>query len=186
MNDITASPGNSEDAGGTRINRFLANRGVIIIKETKDIGTIKCKYSAKLKAETMVLATAKSSTKVSQRSFGIKLESTDSKAHESSALLDFDESEEFCSAITFIHEASQRIVTEKRDYTEATFSTKDLIQIGFYQTVDQDQKAFVRLGVRGGLCFIPISSLPTVKRLIEAARDHLIKKGAGTEELQSF
>ncbi len=100
--------------------------------------------------------------------------------------MDFDETEEFSNAITFIHEVSQRIANEKRDYTEATFSTKDQIQIGFYQGVDQEQKAFVRLGGLGGLCFIPVTSLPTVKKLIEAARAHLIKKGAGAEEPQTF
>jgi hypothetical protein len=187
MNDITTTNDKSNPEGaGTKINRFLANTGVIIIKETKEIGTIKCNHEAKLKAETMILTTAKSSTKVSRKSFGIRLEVTDSEQHKSSALLDFDESEELSNAITFIHEASQRIVTEKRDYTEATFNTKDNIQIGFYQTVDQEQQAFVQLGTRGEMIFIPVSSLPTVKKLIEAARAHLIKKGAGAEEPQSF
>jgi hypothetical protein len=187
MNDITAASDHfNSEAAGTKINRFLANRGVIIIKETKEIGTIKCAYGGKLKAETMILATAKSSTKISEKSFGIRLETTDSKEHESTALLDFDESEEFSNAITFIHEASLRIVSEKRDYTEATFNTKDHIQIGFYQSTDQTQQAFVRLGARGELIFVPITSLPTVKKLIDAARAHLIKKGAGAEEPQNF
>ncbi|MBI1831864.1 MAG: hypothetical protein HYR84_10480 [Planctomycetes bacterium] len=187
MNEITEVKGVvSTDEGGTKITRFLANKGVILIKETREIGSIKCEYGAKLKADTMILATAKSSTKVSQKSFGVRLESTDSKEREDSAHLDFDESEEFSNAITFIHEAAQRIANEKRDYTEATFRTKDHIEIGFYQDVDQVQKAFVRLGGRGEIVFIPITSLPIVKKLIEAARAHLIKKGAGAEEPQTF
>ncbi len=86
MNEITAVEGDSRlDEGGTKINRFLANKGVIIIKETREIGTIKCEYGAKLKAATMILATAKSSKKVSQKSFGIRLDSSDSKEREDSA-----------------------------------------------------------------------------------------------------
>jgi hypothetical protein len=187
MSEITPVPGSakSEDTG-TKINRFLANTGVIIIKETREIGTIKCDYNSKLKAETMILATAKSSIKVSQKSFGVRLESKDSKDREDAALLDFDESEEFSNAVTFIHQAAQQIANEKRDYTEATFSTKDHIQIGFYQTTEQEQKAFIRLGMRRGITFIPVASLPTVKKLIEAARAHLIKKGAGAQEPQTF
>src|SRR4051812_36045462 len=110
MNEITeAISSSNSDEAGTKINRFLANKGVIIIKEMREIGSVKCEYGAKLQAGTMILATAKSSTRVSQKSYGIKLESTNSQERESSALLDFDESEEFTNAITFIYEASQRI-----------------------------------------------------------------------------
>src|SRR5436853_418705 len=132
----------------------------------------------------MILATARSSAKVSGKTFGIRLETVDSKDRKESAVLDFDESEEFSNAITFIHEAAQRLANEKRDYTEATFSTKDSIQIGFYQTTEQEQKAFIRLGIRGDLCFLPVSSLPSLKKLIETARTHLQRKGAGPSELE--
>lgn len=185
MGEITAIDGEAEGAG-TKINKFLANRGVIIIRESREIGAMKCDYSAKLTAESIILATAKSSTKVSQKSFGIRLETTDSDSRTHAAHLDFDESEEFSNAITFIHEASQRIAGQQRDYTEATFSTKDQIQIGFFQNTDQSQKAFIRLTTHSGLCFIPIASLPSVKKMIEAARAHLIKKGAGADGPTEF
>lgn len=184
MNEITQAEDRVE--GGTKIGRFLANTGVIIITETREIGTIRCEYGAKLKAETMILATAKSSTKISQKSFGIRLTTIDAKQREETAALDFEESEEFSNAITFVHEAAQRIASEKRDYTEATFTTKDGIQVGFFQTVDQDQKAFVRMGRRANHCFVTIDSLPTVKKLIEGARAHLVKKGAATLDQQDF
>jgi hypothetical protein len=170
------------DGGGTKINRFLANRGVIIIKEIREIGSMKCDYGVKLKAETVILATAKSSTKVSQKSFGIRLESIFSEDDEFAAYLDYDETEEFSNAITFVFEAAQRIACEKRDYTEAVFSTKDDISVGFYQDLDQDQKAFLRLGSGSRSIFMSVPFLLSVKKLVDAARAHLIKKGAGTEQ----
>lgn len=180
----TADSTNPEQAG-TRISRFLANRGVIIIKEIREIGSMRCEHQAKLKAATMILATAKSSTRVSEKDPGIRLEAIDHREDEESAHLDFDESEELSKAITFIHEAAQRIAGEKRDYTESAFGTKDEIAIGFYQDVDQAQSAFNRLSRHAKSCFLEIGSLPMLKKLVEGARAHLIKKGAGGIEGQT-
>src|SRR5258708_7784152 len=101
-----------------------------------------------------------SSNNVPQKRFGIWLELMASQESGGSAPLDFDEIEEFNNAITFIHEASRRIANEQRDYTEVKYRTKDQIEIGFYQTVEQEQKALVRLGGSGVVCFIPVLSLP--------------------------
>src|SRR5262245_28033314 len=76
MNELTPT-GQAENVGasGTKVGKFLANRGVIIIKELKDIGTLKCEYGEKIHAETLILATAKSSTNIQAKTFGVRLES---------------------------------------------------------------------------------------------------------------
>jgi hypothetical protein len=179
MSEIVADP---EDEGSERartiIGRFLAHRGVIIIKETREIGALKCEQGKKVAAETMMLATAKGSKKMLGKTFGIRLEALHEDGGTQSAVLDYEETEEFCNAIQFLHEAAQRLAPLRTDHTEATFSTKDMIKVGFYQSTEQQQLAFIQLGDRGDFCFFQVASLPSFKKLIEAARSYLLLKGA--------
>ena len=163
---------------GTTVGKFLANRGIIIIKEIRDVGTLKCEHGAKLHAETLILSTAKSSTKIAEKTFGIRLERIMDGETEDRATLDFDEAEEFCNAVQFMVEAAQKIATGRTDYIEVCFSTKDSIQVGFYQTTDREQQAFIKLGDRAESTFLEVDSLPSFKKLVEAARSHLLQKGA--------
>ena len=176
---VADSKDQGSDRARTIIGQFLAHRGVIIIKETREIGALKCEQGRKVAAETMTLATAKGSQKMLGKTFGIRLEATLDHGGTRSAVLDFEEAEEFCNAIQFLYEAAQRLAPLKTDHTEATFSTKDLIQIGFYQSTEQQQLAFVQLGDRGDFCFFQVSSLLSFKKLIEAARSYLVIRGAG-------
>jgi hypothetical protein len=173
----------SEDRGSERprtiIGQFLAHRGVIIIKETREIGALKCEQGGKVAAETLMLATARGGRQRLGKTFGIRLEAVHDDGGTQSAVLDYDETEEFCNAIQFLYEASLRLAPLKTDHTEATFSTRDLIKIGFYHSTEQKQLAFIQLGERGDFCFFQVASLLSFKRLIEAARTYLLLKGAG-------
>jgi hypothetical protein len=173
-----------EDGGPGRprtiIGQFLAHRGVIIIKETREIGALKCEEGKKVAAETLMLATAKDSKKRLGKTFGIRLEALHDDGGTQSAVLDFEETEEFCNAIQFLYEAAQRLAPLKTDHTEATFATKDMIKVGFYQSTEQQQLAFIQLGDRGDFCFFQVASLPSFKKLIEAARSYLLLKRAGS------
>ena len=182
MGDLMATTGQSDGGqDGTRLGRFLADRGVIILKEMRPVGSMKCNHGAKISVETMILTTAKSSTRISDKSFGIRFETIDSDERERIANLDFDESEEFGKAVTYFFDVAKRIILEQRDYTEATFSTKDGIQVGFYQDVDQNQTAFFRVGSSGDLLFFRPEDLPKIRSLVDQTRAHLMKKGAGAE-----
>ena len=180
MSEIVDDP---EDGGSERprtiIGRFLAHRGVIIIKETREIGALKCEQGKKVAAETLMLATAKGSKMRLGKTFGIRLEALHDDGGTQSAVLDYEETEEFCNALYFLHEAALRLAPLKTDHTEATYSTRDMIKVGFYQSTEQEQLAFVQLGDRGDPCFFQVASLPSFKRLIEAARSYLLLKGAG-------
>ena len=121
----------------------------IIFKEIKDIGTLKCEYGVKLHGETLGTEHREEQHKVSERqAFGIRVEQIKDGETEDTAVLDFDESEEFCNAIDFMVDAARKIATGRTDYIEASFSTKDSIQFGSYQTPDREQKAFIKLGER--------------------------------------
>ena len=179
MSETMADPEDrASDQSRTMIGQFLAQSGIIIIKETREIGALKCEEGKKVLAETLTLATAKGSKKMLGKTFGIRLEATLEQGGTRSAVLDFDETEEFCQAIQFLYEAAERLAPLKVDHTEATFSTKDKIQVGFYQSTEQQQLAFVQLGDRGDFCFFQLVSLLSFKRLIEAARSYLVLKGA--------
>ncbi len=181
MSEIVADSENRGlDRARTMIGQFLAQSGLIIIKETREIGALKCEQGKKVVAETLTLATAKGSKRMLGKTFGIRLEAPLERGGTGSAVLDFDETEEFCQAIEFLHEAAQRLAPLKTDHTEATFSTKDMIQVGFYQSTEQQQLAFIQLGDRGDFCFFQLASLLSFKRLIEAARSYLVLKGAGS------
>lgn len=173
-----AGQSDNAEPSGTKIGQFLVNRGVIMIKEMKEIGVLKCDHGKKIQAETMILRTARSSTRIDQKTYGIKLEVLEDGDISDSALLDFDESEEFCNAIQFIFEAAQKVATQRTDYIETTFLSKDEIKVGFFQTTDQRQQAFVSLSLRGDSCFLAVQSLPAFLNLIVKARDHLLLKGA--------
>ena len=181
MSEIAADsdgPG-TDRARKTMIGKFLAHRGIIIIKETREIGALKCEQGRRVVAETLTLATAKGSKTMLGKTFGIRLETPLDEGGSRSAVLDYDEAEEFCHAIDFLHDAARRIAPLKTDHTEATFSTRDEVQVGFYQSTEQQQLAFIRLGDGGDFCFFQVASLPSFRRLIEAARSYLVVKGAG-------
>jgi hypothetical protein len=178
---VTGSDPEDQGSGRPRTNigQFLAHRGAILIKETREIGALKCEQGKKVVAETLTVATAKGSARMLGKTFGIRLEAPLDEGGTGSAIVDFDEAEEFSNAIYFLHEAALKLAPLKTDHTEATFSTRDRIQVGFYQSTDQQQLAFIRVGDGGDLCFFPVASLPSLRRLIEAARSYLVLKGAG-------
>jgi hypothetical protein len=179
MSEIVAdSESGGKERARTIIGQFLAHSGVIIIKETREIGTLKCEEGKKVSAETLTLATAKGSKKMLGKTFGIRLEAPLDDGGSQSAVLDYEETEEFSKAIHFLYESAQRLAPMKLDHTEATFSTKDKIKVGFYQSTDQRQLAFIQLGNHGDFCFFQVSALPAFRKLIEAARSYLVLKGA--------
>ena len=143
MSEIVAD---SEDRGPERprtiIGRYLAHRGVIIIKETREIGALKCEQGKKVAAETLMLATARGSQEQLGKTFGIRLESPCDDGGTQSAVLDYDETEEFCNAIQFLYEAALRLAPLKTDHTEATFSD---------QGHDQDRLLPVHRAAAAGL-----------------------------------
>jgi hypothetical protein len=180
MSEIVDDPeGGVSERPRTIIGQFLAHRGIIIIKETREIGALECEQGKKVVAETVTLATAKGSKSMLGKTFGVRLGAPLDRGGSGSAVLDFDETEEFCHAVDFLHEAARRLAPLKTDHTEATFSTRDEIQVGSYQSAEQQQLAFIRVGDLGDLCFFQVASLPAFRRLIEAARSYLALKGAG-------
>jgi len=115
--------------------------------------------------------------------YGIKLEHTDEDGDmRGSGFLDYDEIAELIAAFDFIHSVANQMVGQQRDYTEVTYQTKDNLKFGFYQS-DGQQPGFIDVGGYGQSLFISVSKLQNLKSSIEAARQHLVSRGADPESV---
>jgi hypothetical protein len=162
---------------GTNLRQFLAHRGSVVVKEFREVGKLKGKYSDAIVVSTMILAILKGTNR--KTSFGVKLERTGTESYsDTSVLLDFDELNELMEAFDFIASLATNLKSKKSDYTEVIYSTKDDAQIGFYQDKHQQQQAFVKISPHGELTFLDVDHLVKLKELLINAQEHLITRGA--------
>lgn len=167
---------------GTNVGRFLAKRGLLLMKESRDFGAVRCDYGDKISISTLILSSAKSTR--GNTSYGIRFGHADEEGVErESAFLDFDEIDEFVGAFDFVDNLARQMLNQQRDYTEITYSTKDNIKFGFYQAEGQ-QHAFIDVGGYGNSAFLDVGKLQTLKRIIQAATQHLVSRGADSENLE--
>lgn len=173
MDDL-ATAKTAPDAG-TNLRSFMANRGAIIIKETRPIGTVSGDYGCALDVETVVLRVIKGADQ--KDAFGalltLKNETTNlnEKVH-----LDFDEIEELIEALKVIRHTAEEIGRTKTDYTEVIYATKDGAKFGFFQG-DSVQTGFVTIGYKGNL-FQQVHDNAHTEVLLRSAVAHLRTKGA--------
>jgi hypothetical protein len=69
------------------------------------------------------------------------------------------------------------MATERRDYTEVIYATKDNIQFGFFQDTGGDQKGFIMLN-RHTHFFISVDKFEAVREVLRKAAEHLVNEGA--------
>lgn len=162
----------------TNVGRFLAKRGVLVMKEFRHFRKIKCEYGTTLEITTLVLSIAQSHN--AERSFGLKLEHKNRDGIDESCFLDFDELLELLQAIKYIFNIAKEIREEDRDYTEFEYSTKESMKVGFFQSPpDRRQQAFFDVRPGGSMMFISFDQLKEIFGVIKDAREHLVGLGAG-------
>jgi hypothetical protein len=114
----------------TNVGRFLAKRGILLIKEFRDMLSVYGDYPGKITISSLILSTAKSTH--GEVLYGVKLEHLDDdNAVQGSGFLDYDEIEEVVGAFDFLDSVAQQMLVQQRDYTEVTYSTKDNLNSGF-------------------------------------------------------
>lgn len=178
MNGMLETREPPKEAKSTNVGQFLAKRGIILVKEFRDILAVKGEYGGKIDVATVVLSSAKSTRGDVQ--FGVKLEHIDSNGDtRGSGFLDYDELDELIGAFDFVDGVASQMKGQLRDYTEVTYSTKDNMKFGFYQSEGQ-QQAFVDVGGYGESLFISLPRLKQLQQSIEAAKSHLLSRGAET------
>jgi hypothetical protein len=112
-----------EDEKSTNVGRFLARRGILLIKEFRDMSAVKGEYGGKVSVSTLILSSAQTTRGDVQ--YGVKLEHTDEDGDiRGSGFLDYDEIAELIGAFDFIHSVANKMVGQQRDYTEVTYQTK--------------------------------------------------------------
>jgi hypothetical protein len=96
-----------------------------VIKEIREIEKLKGMYSDSIIVSTLILAVVKGNNR--NASHGVKLEriGTDSYSNNTSVLIDFDELHELLEAFDFINSLASHLKSQKCDYTEVIYSTKD-------------------------------------------------------------
>src|SRR4051794_7289616 len=168
---VAVIPAPAPPRDGSTMRRFLAERGVIIMKENRTIASVPTAYGAPLGVGAQVLVIVKNSER--QVSIGVKFEQAETTTHiGSAAFVDSDELDEFLGAFNFISTSATHMAHDVRDYTEVTYSTRDDVTIGFYQD-GQKQQAFVKLGAGRPLMFFRIEALQTIRGAVVKALLHL-------------
>ncbi|WP_126147519.1 hypothetical protein [Synechococcus elongatus] len=159
-------------AEGTDVQRFMAQRGAVIVKEMKDIGKIRGVYASSVKASTMIISVSKESEKDTR--YAVKVErSTGGRGDGGSVLLDFDELDEVINACDFIMSSAVDLSSQQKEYTEVTYLTRDSALFGFYQN-QQIQQSFVRVAPQDEIIPIETEKFRDLKQLLINAKEHLL------------
>ena len=174
MESLIEQQHNQEE--GTNVRKFLARRGAVLVRETRDTGSVSGIYRDVLLISTSVLAIVKKLHK--DMSYGVRIERQDSEEKtESSVYLDYDELSELVDAFDFIRDSAIEMAKHERDYTEVTYSSKDNAKIGFFLQNGKLQY-FVALESRRETCFLKDNAFQQLKEMILKAKNHLISCGA--------
>lgn len=147
------------------------------MRESREIGTVKCNYGQKINISALIISAASSASVRGEKNYGIRFEEMNEGQVQGGAFLDFDEVEEFTAALDFVDTLAKQMVQQQRDYTEVTYSTKDNIKFGFYQSEGQ-QQAYVDVKGYGDSVFLDMEKLQTLRQIVDRARKHLIARGA--------
>ena len=155
----------------TKLETFLAKKGILIIKELYGLGEVGGAYDSKVKIDAIVAyVPGKEDLKIK----GLRIEVTDSRRSQTS-LIDIDEAESLSKALQYMIDLAKRWKKTGRRYTEVIFSTKGGFKIGFYQSGDK-QTGFVSSGyIAETYCFFkdidmmenPIVKLKFIKDMVD-------------------
>jgi hypothetical protein len=157
--------------------QFEEMRGVLILKQYHEIGTLTCEYSDCLVFKTLILASATAG--LYRKEYCIIVESEEGNGTGGIIWVDFDETKELLLALKYIIETAEFMSAKPTDYTEVKFTTREGFGVGYYQACKPrtEQHAFVKLSSTHST-FLDISQLRDLFALITRGRDYLKSQGA--------
>ena len=168
---VAVIPAPEQQREGSTIRRFLAERGVIVMKETHTVATLATMHRSPLDIGGQVLVLVRGTDR--QVSVGVKFEHPETATQiASTAFVDSDELEVFIGAFKFITTTAIQMAHEERDYTEITYATRDDVRIGFFQD-RRKQQAFVRLGTAAPHVFFRVEALHNIRAAVAQAGDYV-------------
>jgi hypothetical protein len=163
----------------TNAARFLATRGHVVMKQFHEVGKVKCDYGTTLSFSTLIFAVAQGAK--GDRTFGLKIEHQAREGLEESCFIDFDELKELLLAIKHLLGLARQAASERCDYTEYEYITRDSLKVGFYQDTSGYQQAFFDVSPGGSMMFLGFEAIREIFELIKKGREYLIEKGAGQD-----
>lgn len=178
MSEIRKLRPNHEEPA-TEAGKFLAKRGHVVMKQFRQIGKVPCLYGNELVFSTLMFAIAQGTR--GQRTFGLKIEHESDDGTEECCLVDFEELKELLLAIKHLIGIAKQSATERNDYTEFEYITRDSLKVGFYQDADGKQQAFFDVSPGGAMTFLGFDGLREIFEVIKKGREHLIELGAGVD-----
>jgi hypothetical protein len=152
------------------MRRSLAERGVIVMKESRVVARITTTHGGSLDIAGHIIAIIKNAER--RITAGVRFENTETSRLGSAAFLDPDEVEEFLGALNFIISSAEQMARSTRDYTEVTFSTRDDFTIGFFQD-GQAQQGIARLSAVHPFMGFRVTELNTIRGAVNQARDYV-------------
>jgi len=165
----------------TKLEAFLAKKGILVIKEFYDLGEVSGEYGSKVRVDAIIVYEPGKET---QRIKGLRIEVFDGERSQAS-FLDIDEAESLSKALQYMIDLAKRWKKASRKYTEVIFSTKGGFKIGFYQSGNY-QTSFVSSGYVAEIsCFFkewanamdnPIVKLEFIKDMVDGGLKRLSEK----------
>jgi hypothetical protein len=163
------------EAQKSNIEKFIAARGVLLVKKYGTIGEIDGKFLDKVKIKTLIISTP--ATSGTLPTYGVRFERPPVGKFESSEVgfIDFDESKGVVEAIKYMISLSETMKTENHENTEIHFNSRGEISVGFFQARGEQTAIFK---VDGKSVFLEMKQLVVLQNLIESAISSLVKEGA--------
>jgi len=170
---MIASPVMAEQEPATQLERFMGERGRIVVKEFYDVGRFLGPAGIKMMVRGLVIYQPGGI-----RLYGLRIGVKSLLEEEGSCFLDFKEVASLLEALDYIIGLSKKWASVEKEYTEVIFSTEGGFEIGFYQE-GLKQKAFCEVG-RVGSISIPLEmkDLETIKLLVDKGLVKLKSLGA--------
>ena len=177
--DVVQPTAAADHHDGASMRRSLAERGVIVMKESRVIARIAPTIGGSLDIAGLIIAIIKNG--VRSISVGVRFEHAETASRLGSvAFLDSDEVDDFLNALNFIISCAADMAVRARDYTEVTFSTRDNLTVGFLQD-GQTQQAIARLSAGHQFLGFRVTQLHTIRNSVIQANEYVSTRRAAWE-----
>jgi hypothetical protein len=197
---LESPAGAAKDEPATRVEKFLARKNVLLIKESYTIGSLPAQQGAEVKIEALVLSATSEAAKV----YGLSVTRFSNRAGERQSLpegvgfIDFDEVTALQTALDAIVKAAEQTseaanggrsseATAQANgegaasgpATEYALTTRGGLTFGMLQ-LGRQQTAFLRLNLEAqdATAFFGIGALGRLRTLIAQSRSRLLSLGA--------
>jgi hypothetical protein len=169
-NGSTKSVGTDSLKNVTKLQKFLSQKGTLIIKDFYRLGNLPGLYSTAMNFDAIVFYEP---GKEEARVKGLKIEITEQKTYgqnSETAFLDLEELESLSKALQYMSSLKESWKDKPKEYTEVIFETKGNFKAGFYKQKDEIN-AFASCGyINGAHCFFKATDeLLGIKNKIDEA-----------------